>query len=66
MSKYTAEEVPADFCAGRLDGNYAHPTDPTIMVTCVAQTHCYFRDCPPGMVFSERDGECVWPGDAAT
>jgi hypothetical protein len=51
-----------NFCADKLDGNYPHPSgDPTKVITCVAQTHAYERECPPGYIFDADLGTCVAP-----
>lgn len=57
------DETAADYydCSGKPDGDYAHPTDPTKFISCVAQTHAYERSCPPGMVFDEKLDVCVPP-----
>jgi hypothetical protein len=49
------------FCADKLDGNYAHPSDPNKFVSCVAQTNAYERDCPEGYTYDPDTDMCVSP-----
>lgn len=59
-------------CAGRSDGNYPHPSDPTKFISCVAQTHAYERNCPssslipPGrLVYAAFEDACDFPDNRA-
>jgi hypothetical protein len=50
-----------NFCAGKPDGNYAHPSDPTRYIACVAETRAYEKVCPPGYTYEEGPDLCVAP-----
>lgn len=53
-------------CAGKADGNYPHPTDPTKFMSCVAGTNAYERDCQPRhYVYVPEVDACLPPEEAA-
>ena len=45
-------------CSDKDDGNYAHPTDNTKFMSCVARRHAYERNCPQGQHFDPDAREC--------
>ena len=62
-------------CAGKVDGNYPHPTDCTKFMSCVAQTYAYERQCakchvdpvtcPNGYLhYSHADDSCLYADEA--
>ncbi|MFI7664831.1 carbohydrate-binding module family 14 protein [Nocardia sp. NPDC049526] len=47
-------------CSGKEDGDYPHPDgDTTKFMSCVARSHAYERNCPPGTHFDPEQGKCV-------
>jgi hypothetical protein len=52
-------QIDGSFCEGRADGNYVNPWDNTKYISCVAQTHAYERNLPPGLYIDPATGEVL-------
>ncbi|CED71428.1 membrane protein [Aliivibrio wodanis] len=47
------------FCAGKLDGYYANPVNPTTFYQCFNEL-TYLNQCPVGLVFDSSSNTCTW------
>ena len=49
----------ADFCAGKKDGDYADPSNPSGYISCSGGI-TYRRKCPAGLVWNDTKKICYW------
>ncbi|XP_069118715.1 plasminogen-like [Argopecten irradians] len=50
-------DIPADFCKGKVNGNYEHPTSCYDFIAC-SNGYPHLMVCPANLMFNENTGNC--------